>query len=248
MNKEIEHGKANENPEAILDQHYRYLVVDPYAVNLIDNGPRKGDSRLSFYSSFIVNTARELLDANTADRAILFSDASLGEERQSTGELMENYLMDRDVNPLRIVTLNDPNLSSTASQVKRLRKVLMMEGVSSDQVLYLAWDYHMQRLKNHLKGHGLKNTQIVSTLDVHEHFEPNFDRQRLEELLPNDEIEQMEKRRRQISYIDRKGAIPRLLQPVLGGAHTLDNERDKDGKIHFMYKPGKARLREASRL
>jgi len=46
-------GSPKSEIEKVLANHYRYLVVDPYAVNLIDQGPRKGQARFSFYSALL---------------------------------------------------------------------------------------------------------------------------------------------------------------------------------------------------
>jgi len=244
MNQEKDTQLFKSGTEKALEHHYKYLVVDPYAVNLIDQGPRIGSSRLSFYSSFIVNAAREIYDSEIADKILLFSDASFGNKAQSTGELMEEYLIKRSVNPINILTLSDPNLNNSVSQIQRLQKVLLMENVRADEILYLTWDYHSKRVKNHLLGYQLKGVTIVSAVDTHRYFEPKFNRQKMDEVLPYEEIEKIEGSKRLISRIDKKGHIPLSLKTVLGGPFTLDNEKGADGKLHFIYKPGRVRSKE----
>ncbi|MEK9176223.1 MAG: hypothetical protein AAB520_02145, partial [Patescibacteria group bacterium] len=72
-----------QRPE-VLSEHYKYLVVDPYSVNIktpeIDssgNRPHQfGEARLSFYSAFVINTAYNLWLEGKTDKIVLFSDAS----------------------------------------------------------------------------------------------------------------------------------------------------------------------------
>jgi len=161
---------------------------------------------------------------------------------------MEDYLIKKSVNPINILSLSDPNLNSTFSQIERLQKVLAMENVSDDEILYLTWDYHRKRVKNHLVGYGLKGATIVSAVDTHQYFEPKFNRQKMDEVLPYDEIEKMESFRRKLSRIDKKSGIPRAIRwfqkKLKKGAFTLDNERGEDGKLHFMYMSGEKRFEE----
>ncbi len=233
--------------EAILNKHYMYLVVDPYAVNLIDKGKRKGQARLSFYSAFIVNAADELYKAGVVDKIVLFSDASFGNRKASTGKLMKDALTKRgkglpDISEVDIIYFSDPKLNNTAAQVRALSKTFRKQ----DSILYLTWNYHKERVQNHLEGYGLNNTTALRADDVHKHFMPSFDKEKLDSLLPHEEIEEMESGRRKLSKVDKKGRIPLAVRMFRNDAFTLDNVRLSDGKLHFMYKPGSKRLREVA--
>ena len=246
MNSEKQPRDLAEPIPEVLSKHYEYLVVDPYSVNLIDKGPRIGNARLSFYSAFILNAANEIKEAGITDNIVLFSDASFDRHTLNTGELM----LLKSVHPreekrrVHPVIFNDPDLNNTPAQVRKLADFIDNHYINPSQVLYLAWPYHSQRVKNHLTGYGLKNVQIASAVDVHKYFRPQFNKEKLDEVLPNAEIEQMENFRRKLSRFDKKGRIPLLLKPVLGGSFTLDNVRGEDGRLHLMYKQGKERIEE----
>ena len=249
MKAETEPIRSGQETSEIFEKHYEYVVIDPYAVNLIDKGPRKGKSRLSFYSAFALNATRELMEARVADNVILFGDSSFGYQTLNTAELMFLKLTQpgkgkTSVNRHNIFPFNDEDLNSTPAQVRELGDFVKDNKIDPSQILYLTWDYHAQRVRNHLEGYGLKEVQVASVVDTHKHFRPQFNQEKLDEVLPYEEIEKMESFRRRLSGIDKKGRIPLLLKPVLGGAYTLDNERGLDGQLHFMYKAGKKRLQE----
>lgn len=239
----------------ILKGHYKYLVVDPYAINLIDQGPRKGQSRLSFYSAFIVNAAHELMTTGRVDNIILSSDASFGSASdstghliKSTGDLMKEALVHSGgglppVSKEKIIQFSDQDINSTPAQVRKLAGFLKEKDIAPKDVLYLAWDYHTERVQNHMEGYGISGVKIIGAVATHKYFDPKFNAEKLDEVLPYAEIEQMESFRRKLSRYDKKGRIPLAVKPLLGGGYTLDNQR-VDGKLKFMYKPGKERLRE----
>jgi len=242
-------ANRHDNTTEILVRHYKCLVVDPYAVNLIDDGPRKGQARLSFYSAFITNAAYELYKAGNVDNIILFSDASFGDETKSTGDLMKQALTasrkdQQSVPEDRIVLFDDKNLNSTPSQVKRLAEYFKQNGINPEEVLYLTWDYHMERVRNHLEGYNL-GVKTFSAVKVHKHFSPDFNLNKLDEVLPYEAIEKMEGFRRKLSRFDKKGYIPLILKPVLGGSFTLDNQREGE-QLRFMYMSGRKRLQEVT--
>ena len=91
---------------------------------------------------------------------------------------------------------------------------------------------------------------MVSAEEVLKYLRPEFDLEELLTVLPLEDIERMESLRRKISRWDKKGYIPRILKPVLGGSYMLDNE--KSGKprvglrrpLTLVYKPGKKRAKE----
>lgn len=238
-----------------LARHYKYLVVDPYAENIVDNGPKRGVVRQSFYSAFMTNAAHEIVVAGNADNVVLFSDASFaatpdigGQPFKSTGELMKEALMRQGSLPAipeeQITLFNDPELNSTPAQVRQLELYLREKGVKPSEILYLAFPYHQERITNHLIGYGLEGVRVVSAVDTHAMLHPQFDTEELDEILPHREIHKMENMRRRLSRYDKKGRIPLALKSHLGGAHVLDNQRGVDGKLHFMYKSGKKRLQE----
>ncbi|MEK7559358.1 MAG: hypothetical protein AAB521_03560 [Patescibacteria group bacterium] len=256
MSKESAHPEIVQNaqlPEA-LGKHYTYLVVDPYAINLKDEGPRKGEVRLSFYSAFIVNAAREIFKNGVVDFIYLFSDASFGDKTLSTGDLMWEALTKERPNgsqvpPERAIQFGDQDLNQTTTQIEALNSALKYRGIESEEVLYLSWDYHRERIKNHAEGFGL-NAKVISAEEVLKHYKPEFDMDELKRVLPLDEIEKMEKTRRTISRWDKKGRIPRLLKPLIGGSYMLDNRKVGERrpghprKLVFEYKPGKQKLTE----
>lgn len=230
----------------IVSRQYSHLVVDPYAVSLKHAGPRRGDARLSFYSSFIVNTAHKLYKAKVVDNLILFSDASFGSQKASTADLMEAVLLRRGVPRENIISFDEPELNQTVTQVNRLKQFRQEQGISAP-FLYIVWNYHAERVSNHLQGFSVP-AEVVSAVDVHEHFMLTFDRERLLAALPLEELEKMEKSRRLISRVDKKGYIPRILKPLLGGAFTIDNKRDEEGDLHLVYISGKKQIGKFKRI
>lgn len=239
------------NRPEILRETYPVLVMDPYALNIIDQGPRVGEARLSFYSAFVAHTARELIEDGRLGqdgKVVLFGDASFGSKYPSTGKLMFDYLTrkrpeGRIIHPSRVVLFDDPDMNQTSTQVKKLAEYLKEEGLARKEVLYLGFEYHMERVKNHAKGFGVNARYAIAEF-IHGLYEPKFDYKRMHDLLPNEEIEKMEAPRRKLSRYDKRGYIPRLLKPVLGGSYMIDNRRNPDGSLSFDYRPGKERLKE----
>lgn len=235
----------------VLSKKYPLLVVDPYALNMIDRGPRLGKaSRLSFYSSFILHAASELIEDGVAQRVAVFSDASFGEEFKSVGQLSRDYLTAKRpsepiISPNRVVYFDEPDLNQTATQLKRLSKYLKDHDLEGQEILYISWPNHIERIRNHARGFGVNATVLDATY-VHKYYEPKFDREKMMKVLAPalKQMEKNEKRRRWISKWDKKGRIPRLLKPVLGGSYMLDNRRTPKGDKILDYRKGKSRLRE----
>lgn len=239
----------------VLRDHYKYLVVDPYAENLIDQGSREGDVRLSFYSAFITNAAHELVAAGKVDNVVLFSDASFagssdvrGRPFKSTGELMKEALTKQGSLPAipeeQIILFGESFLNSTPAQVRKLEQFLEEKGIDPNDVLYLTFPYHQTRVRSHLGGYHLSGVRTVNAVEAHKLLRPQFNAQKLDEVLPHVEIERMESRRRRLARYDRKGRIPLAVKKLRPEGFSLDNERGTDGKLHFMYKSGKKRYKE----
>lgn len=248
-------SRFSESREA-LDRHYPVLVIDPYAVNIKDQGPNFGDVRLSFYSAFVAHTAREIIEAGLVDEVIVFDDASFGPDYASAGDLTVDYFTrdrkhsDGSVRPIiddktKVHLYKGDQLARTPTQVQKVAEYLRERDMEDQEVLYLGWEYHRKRVENHGKGFGV-NLRFVAVEQIHKIYDPDFDLDRLMEVLPLDEIEKMEAGRRKISKLDTKGVIPGIIQsfPVIGGPRMLDNKRNPDGTLSFDYRKGTDRLKE----
>ena len=89
----MERAEKRLGPETveILEKRYSTLVVDPYALNIISEGDRRNQTRLSFFSSFVAHTVREAIENGVLEedgRVVLFGDASFGPNYDSTGKLI----------------------------------------------------------------------------------------------------------------------------------------------------------------
>jgi len=239
------HRKNLTELERILPGHYKYLVVDPYAVNLIDDprGGRIGQARLSFYSAFVINAVGELHREGKTGRIVLFSDASFGSKAKSTGELMREALKRQGIPKEQIILFPELNLDNTPAQVKTLARFLQEEGVDPREVAYIGWDYHLPRIQNHLAGYHLSGIQTVSAAGVHKALHEQFDVAKLNAVLPWAGIEGMESLRRTISRFDKTGFIPMRAKKFVGGSHVIDNERI-NGKLKFVNVSGKKRFEQ----
>jgi len=240
---------SNPKPE-ILDRHYKVLVVDPYSVNIQDFGPNAGRVRLSFYSSMVIHTVRELIENGQVDSVILFDDASFGTDYFSTGDLSYDYLTQdrkegRIINPGKVKVYKGDDFARTPTQVKAVATYLKAHGLTGDDALYLGWEYHRDRVETHARAFGFE-VNYGSVTEIHKRFEPKFDADKLMRMLPFEEIEAMESRRRKMAKRDGKGVIPGIIQslPIVGGPRMLDNKRMPDGRLAFDYRKGTARLKE----
>jgi hypothetical protein len=244
------HGPEIAKPE-MLQKEYPILVVDPYALNIIDQGPRMGEARLSFYSAFVARAARKMIEdgrLGLSGKVVLFADASFGPNFASVGSLIRDYLTRERpggpiISPDRIVFFEGQDMNQTSTQVKKLSEYLKKEGLKNEEVAYLGFDYHRQRVLNHAKGFHV-NAKYLTAEYVHAVYEPNFDANRFYSVLPFDEIEKVESFRRRVSRFDKKGIIPRITKPILGGSYMLDNVLRADGTLGYEYKPGKKKLKE----
>ena len=150
MSKEKIQPEVVQTPQLpeILSGDYKYLVVDPYAINLKAEGPIAGDARLSFYSAFIVSVAAEIYRRGIVDEIVLFSDPSFGISFfiPTTGYLMYESLTrmkskGTTVPAEKVLYFPDKDLNQTSTQLKRLSSFLSREGDPNTEVLYLSWDY-----------------------------------------------------------------------------------------------------------
>lgn len=252
MEREITHSHGPEiaKPE-MLQKEYPILVVDPYALNIIDQGPRYGEARLSFYSAFVARAARKMIEdgrLGLSGKVVLFADASFGPNFASVGSLIRDYLTrERPGGPIisadRVVLFDGQDMNQTSTQVKKLSEYLKKEGIRDQEVAYLGFDYHRQRVMNHAKGFHV-NAKYLTAEYVHSVYEPNFDANRFYSVLPFDEIEKVESFRRKVSRFDKKGFIPRIAKPIFGGSYMLDNVQREDGTLGYEYKSGKKKLKE----
>lgn len=250
--------QENQRPE-VLNKHYKYLVVDPYSVNVktpeLDiNGnrpPQFGEARLSFYSAFVINTAYNMWLQGKIDNIILFGDASFGDARPSTADLMKEFLMRqrkdgrKSVPEANIIVFDDPDLNQTATQLKKLSQ----EGIGkTEPVLYLSWGYHGTRVDIHASGYKVKIDRVIAE-DKWKELNPEFDLEKLKNVLPRNQIYLKEFPRMLEAALDPKGLLPIKLKGAGDGA-VVDIEKvgprveGKPRKLKHVIVPGKKRLKE----
>lgn len=244
-NQEAQELQPPPLPE-VLNRPHTYGVVTPYAQNLKEIGDRAGENRLTFFSAFDLNASFELYKAGHVKKLILCGETTFGEERSTTSELMKDALLRLGVPEEDIIVLDNPKLDNTAVQIKAVAEYQKENGLSDQQFLVIDWRFHDERIKNHIKGFGL-NAETVQSEDLHKYFEPDFDLERLEEVLPK-EFEERETKVRKISRFDKRGLIPRLLLIMGRGGSVTDIKRVKDdtGNSHLELEDttGKKKLQE----
>lgn len=228
----------------VLYAHYPVMAVDPYALGIDLSNPEEAKVRLSYYSHQITHFAANLYRVGSIDKVVVFGDASFGSDYPSTGELIKTHFISRDEVPEENIFLFDQDdQNQTSTQVQRLAEFMKLARLKGAPVLYPMWKYHEQRVNNHARGFGI-NAVTVPIEEFYQDTGIGYDFQRMIDKLPLDEAERMENLRRIISRFDKKGYVPRIAKPVLGGAHMLDNVRNPDGSLSFEYKPGRKKLRE----
>ena len=178
-------------------------------------------------------------------KLILCGETTFGEERSTTSELMKDALLRLGVPESDIIILNKPKLDNTAVQIKAVAEYQRENSLEDQQFLVIDWGFHDERIKNHIRGFGL-NAETVQAEDVHKYFEPDFNLERLEEVLP-EEFEKREKKVRRISRFDKRGLIPRLLLIMGRGASVTDIRKVKSEKgthLELEDTTGKRKLEE----
>lgn len=226
-----------------LNRRYAVMAIDPYALGVDTSDPEDPKARLSYYSHQITHFAARLHKLGMATRIVAFDDATFGLKFPTTGALTALHLVEKNNIPSGLITIfpgKDQN--QTAPQLKKLASYLKEHRLEQEPVLYPMWKYHQERVENHAEGFGVN----VVTLPIEEVYSEimGYDYSRLFDQLPLDEAEKMESFRRKVSRYDKKGYIPRLAKPILGGSYTIDNYRKPDGTLGFEYKPGKQKLKE----
>ena len=247
----------------VLDGKGKVLVIDPYAVAphiddgvlLPDGTQRKaGDARGSFYTNVSLGPISKIVNNSNIEKIIIFSDASLGSDHASAGDIVERNLREGgngrepiDTEKVKIVHIKDQKMASTANQIEALAGLIQSGEIKSeDLVYYTSWQYHGERIQNHLDGWGI-DAQVLYYEFVNEYLNSKFDLETLYKVLPLDEIEKMESLRRWLSGWEKKGRIPKYTQKLLGGAYTLDNAKSPNG-LEFVYMPGKKRLAQVEEI
>ncbi len=223
-----ESGATVPVPE-ILKTLHTHTVVMPYSSNLKDSEPRRGESRLSFYSAFALNSAYELYKNGQTRKLILCGETTFGHGKKSTTDLMKDALLglgvpDEDVIILGVPNLdNIPNLDNTALQIKAVAEYQKSKDLQNETFLVVNWQFHQERVRNHIQGFGL-NAETVTAEELHKYFMPSFDLEELKRVLP-EEFEKREKTPRRISRFDKRGFVPRLLA-MLRGPSVTDIQKD----------------------
>lgn len=235
---------------------YVYGVVIPYSSNLKNlNVFSSGVERLSFYSSFALNAAIEMYENNIFQRFILFSDATFGRKRKSTGMLMKEALLrartTQKIQESDIILLEANHLNNTPSQVKELEKYLEINNLPHEQYIVLCWRFHEDRICKYMRGFGI-TLDIVSVEEAHEYFNPNFHSQELYQILPA-AFESRENKLSLLANFDKRGFIPRALKRLTGPVVT-DIQKVPDsyknpslmGKGHLVFDnlPGEKKLQQ----
>lgn len=261
MSEQIGHNPEAQKPE-VLSKHYKYLVVDPYSVNvktpeLDANGnrpPQFGEARLSFYSAFVINTAYNMWLQGNIDNIVLFGDASFGDLRPSTADLMKEFLMRerkdgrKSVPAENIIPFNDPDLNQTATQLKKLSDFLGDNNIANEEVPYLTLPYHADRIKYHASGYGIKVKTVLAD-EIWKVLKPEFDLETFRRVLPLDRAESKERFRKWEAFFDRKGWLPMKMKKAGQGA-VVDIEKVGERKpgqprqLRHVIIPGRKRLEE----
>lgn len=229
-----------------------HAVVMPYSQNLKEHGPNAGENRLSFYSAFALNAGLDLYKDGLVSKLVLCGETTFGEDRSTTSDLMKDALLRLGVPEDDIFVIEKPNLDNTAAQVKAISEFRKENDMEHEPLLIVGWDFHNQRLGNHMRGFGLRGHEAASGLvvaeRVHKHHRPSFNLDKMYEVLPVDEFEAREKTVRKISKFDRRGLIPRLILALGRGGSVTDIKRvqDENGQTHLVLEntTGKKKLEQ----
>lgn len=234
MNETISYLPEQAQRSEILNRQYKYLVVDPYSVNVKTpesdsrgNRPDQfGEVRLSSYSAFVINTAYNLWLEGNIENIILFSDSSFGDKKLSTADLMKEFLMRKrkdgrnSVSEENIIVFDDPDLNQTATQLRKLKE----EGLEDEELLYLSMDYHIDRINYHAKGYGV-NVKVISAEETWNSLNHEFNLERFREVMPLEQAKRKEFPRKIEAFFDRKGRLPIILKKAGQGA-VVDIEKE----------------------
>lgn len=202
---------------------YVYGVVIPYSSNLRHSRvSSEGSERLSFYSSFALNAAIEMYENHIFQKFILFSDATFGKKRKSTGTLMKEALLrtcsTRSIQESDIILFGSNSLNNTPAQIKELTGYLKKNNLSANQFLVIDWGFHNERICKYMEGFGT----IMDTITVeeaHEYYNPKFQFRKLYQVLPKS-FEKREKKLSLLANFDRCGFIPRFMKRLTGSVVT----------------------------
>ena len=215
---------------------YVYGVVIPYSSNLRDsNMSLKGTERLSFYSAFALNAAIEMYNNRVFQKFVLFSDATFGKERKSTGALMKEALLrartTRRIQESDIILFEANHLNNTPAQVKELRKYQLRNNLPSESFLVINWSFHNERICRYMKGFGI-TTDTVTVEKAHKYYNSKFQAQRLYQVLPK-AFENREKKLSLLARFDRRGLIPQFLKRLTGPVVTDIQKNRHSGEFYL---------------
>ena len=212
-----------------LNRFHQYTVVMPYSSNLSDQGPSRGEPRLSFYSAFALSAAYELYKNGKTKKFILCGEDTFGKKEVSTTDLMRRALENWKVPAEDIIEVSHPkflgveSLDNTAFQIQAVAEEMKLRDVA-EPVLIVDWRFHDERIKTHMEAFGLK-AETVCAEDLRKFYTPDFDLAKLESILPG-EFEEREEKIRNIAKKDKRGIIPRavtavkILKSGMGGSVT----------------------------
>ncbi len=234
----------------ILKNSYDYAVLMPYSQNLRDNG----NQRLSFYSAFATNATAEAYKAGKINQIILCGETTFGKEMKSTSDLQKEALVRMGIPEQDIIPLKAKNLDNTPFQIEAVARFQKDNDLADKSFLFIEFPFHDNRIKNYINGYSIKNAQTVSAIGIHKHFMPGFNQEIMEEVVPFDEFERREVGigslfARQLSTIDKKGRIHKIITRMRGGSVT-DNRRVKDETgTHLVLEntTGKKRMAEVAK-
>lgn len=202
---------------------YVYGVVIPYSSNLREPLElSKGEERLSFYSAFALNAAIEMYRHKIFQKFVLFSDATFGKVRKSTGLLMKEALLRTRTTPQiqesDILLFEANHLNNTPVQIKELRKYQLRNNLPDEQFLILNWSFHEERICWYMKGFGLA-ANTIKVEEAHKYYNHRFQSDKLYHVLPK-AFEEREKKLGLLAQFDRRGLIPQFLKLFTGPVVT----------------------------
>lgn len=195
---------------------YDYVVVLPYSSNLISQGKRSGNARLSFYSCVATKAASLLKKGMHARFLLLCGEDTFGNRRQSTQSMIEESLLRIGVDAFSLVAVPERNLNNTPLQIEALARYQRTATHPSARYAILAWAFHKPRIEMHAKAYGL-NAEVISIEDVMSELAPRADVKRLTYLLPKFD---REPKLRLITKVDGKGRLLKLLTRIRGASVT----------------------------
>lgn len=114
---------------------------------------------------------------------------------------------------------DDPDLNQTATQLKKLSS----QDLGQEEIPYLSMEYHMDRIKYHASGYGVK-AKVISADEMWKQLHPEFDLKKFREVMPLDQAKKKEFPRKLEAFVDRRGWLPMRMKKAGQGA-VVDIEK-----------------------